>query len=268
MLPQLIKAQGRRAAELVCPAYLVRRHHARFGAEEIEMSVLDLIVPKGREAIDAGANWGTYAAILSRLASQVHCLEPNPRLARLLVKSVAANCTVRQAAAGPTAGTAVLHIPRQGARSLDGLASLMGSSAAKADMVEVPVVALDSYADRDIGFVKIDVEGFELEVLAGARQLILRQKPVILIEVEERHVRGGVQRVYAVLCSLGYECWFIDQGKLKPFAAFDAAVMQNTANLNGAAPRATQRYVNNFIYVPPGTMTDAKRADIEARLAV
>ncbi len=267
MLPELLKASGRRAAEIVCPGLLVRRHHARFGAEEIEMAILDLVVPRGREAIDVGANWGTYTARLANLATRVTSLEPNPRLVRLLARTVPANCNVIEAAAGAEPGIATLHIPRTGVRALDGLASLKGAATDVVDTVDVPVVALDAYADRDIGFLKIDVEGFELEVLTGARRLIERQRPVILIEVEERHVKGAVARVAAVLASLGYEGFFIDERRLKSFPDFDARVMQDAANLDGSAPRATQRYVNNFIYAPQGSMSAATRAAIDARLA-
>lgn len=267
MLTSLLKSGGRRAAEAFFPGYLVRRHHARFGAEEIEMSILDLVVPHGTEAIDVGANWGTYAAILSRRCRSVHCIEPNPRLARLLERTVPANVSVTQCAASSRPGIATLHIPVDGHRALDGLASLRSDVAEGVERVDVPAITLDTFADREIGFVKIDVEGFELEVLDGARALIAARHPHLLIEIEERHAPGAIAAVKSRLEAAGYDGWFIDQRRLHPIADFDAAIMQNSANLDGDARRFTQRYVNNFLFLPKGTMTGALRQAIDERLA-
>lgn len=267
MLTSLLKSGGRRAAETFFPGLLVRRHHARFGAEEIEMELLDLIVPPGHEAIDVGANWGTYTAVLSRLCTKVHSIEPNPRLARLLQRTVPSNVTVAQCAASRTAGVATLHIPVSGYRSLDGLASLRPEAGEAVERVDVPAIALDTFAAREIGFVKIDVEGFEIEVLDGAARLIAMRRPTLLIEIEERHAPGAVAAVRKRLEDAGYEGWFVDQRHILPIAELDLAVMQNTANLDGNAPRWTQRYVNNFIFMPAGVMTPALTAAINARLA-
>ena len=62
--------------------------------------------------------------------------------------------------------------------------------------IEVEVVALDSELE-DLGtpvdFIKIDVEGFELQVLKGAENIITRQHPVLLIEIAD-HIRGRKYR--------------------------------------------------------------------------
>lgn len=268
MLSSLLKYGGRRAAETFFPGYLVRRHHARFGAEEIEMSFLDLVVPRDREAIDVGGNWGTYAALLSRLASKVHCIEPNPRLARLLQRTMPANVSVAQCAASRSPGVATLHIPVAGLRSLDGLASLRPDAGAQTVRVDVPAIALDTFSGRDIGFVKIDVEGFEVEVLDGAMQLVSARRPVLLIEIEERHAKGAIAAVRARLEAAGYDGYFVDQRRFLPMASFDAARMQNPDNLDGNAPRWSQRYVNNFLFMPQGAMTPELAAQIEQRLTV
>lgn len=268
MVVSMIKAGGRRLAEQFFPAYLVRRHHARFGAEEVEMSILDLIVPEDQEAIDVGANWGTYTLLLSRLSTCVHAIEPNPSLVRLLRHSLEGErCRIEAAAIGSEEGTARLHVPRSGRRVLDGLASLRPLPGGDFLEIEVPLITLDRYADHPIGFIKIDVEGLEADVLAGASRLIEARRPVLLVEIEERHAAGGIARAHDFLEGKGYEGWFLDEGRVHPMAAFDPAVLQDAARFDGSLPRSTQRYVNNFLFLPAGRMTAALRERIEARLS-
>ena len=53
-------------------------------------------------------------------------------------------------------------------------------------------ISLDEYNfEHEIGFLKIDVEGHELDILNGARKFIAQNMPTMLIEIEERH--SGVQ---------------------------------------------------------------------------
>ena len=81
------------------------------------------------------------------------------------------------------------------------------------------------------------------------------------------HVTAENFGVFSKLKATGYDGWFIDQRRLHPIADFDAAIMQNSANLDGDARRFTQRYVNNFLFLPKGTMTGALRQAIDERLA-
>ena len=124
MIVSAIKNTARRVMEAAAPSLLVDRHHRKFRDDEIEVAILDLIVPRDTDAIDVGANWGVYARTLSPLCKTVHCLEPNPVLSRLLAKTLPGNCKVQQAAASSAPGMATLHIPVSDGRMIDGLASL------------------------------------------------------------------------------------------------------------------------------------------------
>ena len=48
---------------------------------------------------------------------------------------------------------------------------------------EVEVRTLDSFAFRDVCVIKVDVEGSEMEVLEGARETILRDRPPLIVEL-------------------------------------------------------------------------------------
>ena len=246
---------------------LVDRHHKKFRDDEIEVAILDLIVPANTIAIDVGANWGVYARALSVLCRTVYCLEPNPVLSRLIAKTLPANCIVRQAAASHADGMATLHIPLGDGRMLDGLASLNTFDDVQTHAVHVPTLRIDDLTPEKVGFVKIDVEGAETLVLQGAEHLIENVRPVFLIEIEERHRPGAIQHIRIMLERSGYECFFIDENQLKPIAVFDAVTMQNIEMFNPAAHRRSQRYVNNFLFMPDGAMTPERQTAIAQRLA-
>ena len=55
------------------------------------------------------------------------------------------------------------------------------------ETIRVPLRTLDSYNLSNIGFIKIDVEGHELDVLRGAEVTLRRDQPNLLIEIENRH---------------------------------------------------------------------------------
>lgn len=83
----------------------------------------------------------------------------------------------------------------------------------------VPVVALDDFfpeSDR-VSFLKVDVEGAELDVFRGAERILDRDKPLLLFECEGRHLNGAaVVTVLSYLRMRGYDGKFVSNGKLLP----------------------------------------------------
>lgn len=266
MIVSAIKNTARRVIETAAPSLLVERHHKKFRDDEIEVSILDLVVPRGAHAIDVGANWGVYARALSPLCTKVHCLEPNPQLSRLIAKTLPANCSVQQAAASSTPGMATLHIPVSDGRMIDGLASLNQFDDRPVAAVRVPTVRLDDITSEPVGFVKIDVEGAEALVLQGAQNLVQNVRPEFLIEIEERHRAGAIGQARLMFERAGYAGYFIDENQIKEIAAFDAATMQDSAAFDPARHRRSQRYVNNFLFMPQPLSAEMRLA-INNRLA-
>ena len=64
----------------------------------------------------------------------------------------------------------------------------------------VPLITLDSFGFERVDFVKIDVEGMELEVIDGAMQLIEKHKPVLLLE----YVKSDSDKILQIFRDLGY----------------------------------------------------------------
>ena len=63
---------------------------------------------------------------------------------------------------------------------------------------------------ENIGFIKIDVEGHEKNVLIGSEQIIKRCKTNPLIEIEERHTNDKVKNIINFINDFGYNSFFSD----------------------------------------------------------
>lgn len=89
--------------------------------------------------------------------------------------------------------------------------------------VEMPtsVCCLDDLDLGDIGFIKIDVEGFEARVIDGACETIARCRPVMLIEIEEKHTGEPPSVLIERIVALGYTCCALSTGVLTDWQAVD-----------------------------------------------
>jgi hypothetical protein len=117
--------------------------------------------------------------------------------------------------------------------------------------VRVAMRTLDTMALDPVGFIKVDVEGHELAVLRGAHALIARDRPTMLVELEERFGEGSIARVREFLEPQGYRGLFLDGKNLHPVAAFDPARHQMMANWGTLGS-----YINNFIFLPEERQTE------------
>lgn len=140
-----------------------------------------------------------------------------------------------------------------GGRPNEGRASLseagLGEAEGKLELT-VGTTTLDKEDLVDVGFVKIDVEGYELAVLRGARGLIERERPVLMVEIEQRHLDMPMSEVFRYVEGMGYEGWFYLRGVMRRLEDFDPDEHQRGLRDDMRRPRD---YVNNFIFTPrPG----------------
>jgi FkbM family methyltransferase len=220
---------------------------------EWELKELPTYVPKDRIAIDVGGNTGVYSFHLGRLARDLVIFEPNPAYVDRL-KKVGFARQLQEVALSDHTGEATLRIPMWEGKEDAGMGSLETTAVpaeVMARSIKVPIRRLDDYGYKDVGFIKIDVEGHEEGVLKGGLETIRRERPVLLIEIEERHNPGGIERVRNLLA--GYDGYFFLEGVRRPIDAFDAAVHQLSDDLKVAVKsRRQSAYVNNFLFVPAG----------------
>jgi FkbM family methyltransferase len=216
---------------------------------EYELKELPNYVRRDRIAVDVGANVGVYAYHLSRLAQRVLAFEPIPDLAAVLRRLNLHNLEIEEAALSDHSGSATLRISDRGM----GVASLEAATVPEQSLtrqVEVPVRCLDDYALKDVGFVKIDVEGHEETVIAGAMKTIQRDHPVLLVEIEERFNPGGLERIAGKLEAQGYMGYFFEEGRRRSIAEFDPQLHQKVCDeLHAFTNRRKLAFINNFLFV-------------------
>lgn len=206
-------------------------------------SLLTSLVPGGCVAVDAGAAQGLYTYFVARAARQVHAFEPNPAMYARLSRGAGPRVVPHQLALSDCVGKATLHIPQAG----DGEASLIARPhrGPDVDTFDVELRTLDSFGLTDVGFVKVDVEGHEQALLAGARETIAAQRPTVFIELEDRHAPGSVERVCAWFEDLNYNrARFLYRGELLPLEEFRVWAHQKALQ---ATPSSLD-YVSNFVF--------------------
>jgi len=181
-------------------------------------ATIERIVRRGDHVLDIGANLGVVSLRLSQLVGDtgiVHAFEPNPHISDLLSQSLDRNrfknVRIHKCALGPEDGQLNLMVPSYNS----GMATLSAAHTFGArDAIPVQVKTLSGLAGEidlsNVRLVKIDVEGFELEMLRGARQWLATQPPeALLFESNEICTGDKPDGVVSFLAELGYEFFSI-----------------------------------------------------------
>lgn len=158
---------------------------------EPELLHLEAICTEGGTAVDIGANAGLYSYRMARIFSKVYAFEINEGVAADLVAYPSGNIQVINSGLSSDEGDVTLYIPVLNGIPLHGWASLRSGNCPDTQThitKTVHVQPLDSYSLSDVSFIKIDVEGHEVEVLRGAVKTISASRPVVLVEVKESNV--------------------------------------------------------------------------------
>ncbi|HLL26828.1 MAG TPA: FkbM family methyltransferase [Xanthobacteraceae bacterium] len=218
---------------LMPPSLYYRRRigeEARTG--EPELALLDRLVPRGGTAIDAGANYGIFAYALAAIADRVVAFEPNPDCARFARRMLRGRAEVHELALSDAEGRATFHVPLSDeGMVLHFAGNLKGthSQFRNRKTYQVEVRTLDSFDFSDVRFIKADVEGSEREVLDGARKLIERDRPALLLELlSGTHADPGAYA--AAICEdFGYDAFIVQHGEKIAALPVIAALGKNTS---------------------------------------
>ncbi|WPZ37228.1 FkbM family methyltransferase (plasmid) [Thalassobaculum sp. OXR-137] len=242
-----VKSTVARVFEWLAPGLWLRsRIRRRDRNFEREYFFIADLCDSQRLSIDAGGNVGEFAFWMSYHSRRVISYEPNPICQRRIRRILRPNITLRPAALSDAPGSASLLFPEDNL----GLGSIAAGNpifghAGKSGYaaITVPTVRLDEDVTEPVGLIKIDVEGHEATVLDGATALLARDRPRIMIEIEERHGAGAHHQVRRRLEPSGYRRFILCSTGLMPLDwEADAAVLQ-------AAPAESPDYVNNFIFI-------------------
>ncbi len=155
-------------------------------AEQATRVIYSKLARSGDTVIDCGANHGDHTRILSSLVGpkgRVHAFEPNFELYPLLL-AIGDNVRLWPFAAGEALRLETLHVPTglDGWASLNDIRSLLPER--KFTLRNTVQVALDSLAELKppIRFIKVDVEGREINAIRGMKRLLIQSRPQIVFE--------------------------------------------------------------------------------------
>jgi FkbM family methyltransferase len=177
--------------------------------EERELSVLRKILLPGQTFVDCGANIGLWSIVASSSigsTGKVYAFEPNPKTAKKLRENLALgnieNVTLVETAVGDRPGMQLLQ-----AEEAHNQARIVINP--NQSTILVPTITLDSMlSDIKIDACKLDVEGYELKVLQGGKEMLRKNKPWLCIEFNT--ILSAVNNleqwpVHQFLSELGYK---------------------------------------------------------------
>jgi len=189
------------------------------GFERVERQFVNALLRPGDIFVDVGANIGLFSMIAARLVApdgRVYAFEPTERTYHRLCGNVALNraeaiISTHQLALSATAAILELKLAAAGMDAWNSFGEPSVGGACQSSPVEA--VAWDDFAQQHglvgkVALMKIDVEGWESQVLAGGATTLARpDAPTLLIEfTDDAALRAGTTcaSLYAQLVGLGY----------------------------------------------------------------
>jgi FkbM family methyltransferase len=257
------------ARGLIGPGLGVRRQWTRgVRAGFVNYRVIDRLVRPGMVAVDVGASTGTFSMRMLQLVGHtghVYAIEPHPcyEQSLALIRRHNPHFTYFLVGASDQEGLGKLMTPTHEGTPHRGLSSFRSASnRGGAVLLEVPLKRIDDLIGErtPVAFVKIDVEGYELAVLAGARRMF-ESRPTTLIEIEQRHHASPITEVFDEFRKMGYEGWALFERGLRPIDAFDIGRDQErflTDDFQDFMPRL---YVNDFLFMENGACPPTELMD-------
>lgn len=205
-------------AELIKLNYYNERVHQLIKLPKIENELFKLrcFVKNGDVCIDVGANVGMYSIMLSRICGKngtVLSFEPTPEVFHYLSKIIRnginklSNVKLYQMALGNHTGNVSLIFQNEKNGEISDTLTRIGE-----DQGAVRMTTLDAVVKklelREVNFIKIDVEGYELKVLKGSVELLQKYHPILLMEIDNMWLArygSSYEEILSFLSSLGYK---------------------------------------------------------------
>ena len=214
------------------------------GKLDPEMIFVNCLLTGKRRFLDIGANIGIYSYYFSKTFRHVEAFEPLSEITHRLDQVSSESLSIHNLALSDKDDQMNIYIPLVDGEPVATLASLEKRDGEYLER-NVPVKKIDSFNFCDVDLIKIDVEGHEKSVLLGAQETIRQCRPIMIVEIEQRHIAININEVFNVILDLEYEGFYLNNGRLMPISFFSyeahqAPYLENVRNKN---------YINNFIFV-------------------
>jgi FkbM family methyltransferase len=221
-----------------------------YGMEE-ELDILAKLHNNNLVAIDVGANVGMYSYHMKQSFTHVYSFEPNSIYKKRLTSILGDNVSIYSIALSNTNNSAILRVPN----GICGMGTIeesnrFGDNAEGLDVNELNVYTkrLDELNIKNVGLIKIDVEGHEYMVLEGGEKTIKDSLPVLIIEAEEKHKKNAIESISKFLSVYGYKTYhYCDK----------CLYLVDSKSINGNIVKLPyEKYVSNFIFLTDRHFSD------------
>ena len=214
----------------------------RDGLTEPETHALfEEVLKPGMVMIDIGAYIGEFSLVAARAMQgigRILCLEPTPsvfaQLERNLKRNAWSNVEAIHSAVSDYDGTATFYV-RIGSNDQSSLHPLAPGEQIS---YNVPVTTVDALVARTrlerLDLMKVDVEGHEISVLRGAREMIRRFRPALVIEISrhQRAVGYSGAAIKAFLDELNYDSFRLEAGGRVPYLPAPGEINESISHFN------------------------------------
>jgi len=191
--------------------------------------VLSALLGAGSVFLDVGANIGYHAYFAAGLvgpSGDVRAFEPDPDIHAVLTRNLASFKWARAENVAVWDGAGSLEFERSFLPSESGWGALTAvRNLNRGQRISVRTISLDSWGSAaglsSLDVVKLDAEGAELRIVAGARSILSEFHPVLLMEVSAPLlIQGGASpsALIGELSSLSYDTFILEDSRILPYA--------------------------------------------------
>jgi len=210
-----------------------------------EMLYVSKLLQNKRRFLDIGANMGIYSFHFNSIFKNTNAFEPLAEITYRLEALRSESLSIHNVALSNKKGKIEFYTPYLNGELMPTLASLEKRDENCEERI-VDVDTVDNYGFDDVDLIKIDVEGHEQFVIMGAVETIKRTKPILIVEIEQRHINKDINEVFKTILNLNYNGFFLKNGTLMSLDNFSYELNQMPFLQNVKV----KEYVNNFIFTP------------------
>lgn len=222
--------------------------------EELEILLLKEFLNRSSVFFDVGANIGIYSYYASKYLNEenIYIFEPLSNYFLSLKKIFIHSKLYNIALSDKEANEAKIKVPIINSKNLYSRATLnlnyIENNEENAFLENIKVSTLDNFCNKmeikKIDLIKIDVEGHEYNVIKGGKESLIKYRPILLIEIEQRHHKEDISQIFDYLGKIGYFAFY-----LNPTDYCLKRLEINPAFLQDQGEFKKKSYINNFIFI-------------------